>query len=155
MADLKVCLQKAGLRNVSTLLQSGNVIFESGLEGAQLKQTIESALTKSFKYPAKVQVLPLETLQKIIDQYPFGNAGDAQHDYVIFMENGLEEDLVTEQDDLAPGEQIQAGKGVVYWRVDKGSTLKSAFAKQLTRAKYKDCNTNRNLKTLRKIVDAT
>jgi uncharacterized protein (DUF1697 family) len=134
MADLKVCLEKAGLLNVVTLLQSGNVVFESTADAGELKQLIEATLTKTFDYPAKVQVFSIDQLRNLVAAYPFGVAGDNQHDYVIFMENNLEDELVAEGYMLAPGEKVAAGQGVVYWRVDKGSTLKSAFAKLLTKA---------------------
>lgn len=153
MADAKACLEKAGLQNVRTILQSGNVIFESDKSDIpEIKQLIERALTGSFNYQAKVQVLSIDNLQRIINDYPFGQAGVVQHDYVIFLENGLENEIVSEDYVLADGEKVKAGAGVIYWRVDKGSTLKSNFAKQLAKTKYKDFNTNRNLNTLRKII---
>lgn len=152
MADLRTCLGEAGLNNVVTLLQSGNVIFESDASAPALKKSIEAALTKAFKYPARVQVVPIERLQKIIDGYPFGTAGDQQHDYVIFIENGLEEAIVTDDYELGAGEKVQAGNGVIYWRVDRGLTLRSSFGKTLAKAKYKNFNTNRNIKTLRKML---
>jgi uncharacterized protein (DUF1697 family) len=152
MADLKTCLAEAGLSNITTFLQSGNVVFESALSAARLKKVIETALTTTFSYPAKTQVFTVHDLRKIAEDYPFGVAGDDQHDYVIFIENGLEKTLLQESYNLAPGEKVSAGKGVIYWRVDKGSTLRSSFAKLLTKAKYKDFNTNRNLKTLLKII---
>ena len=71
---------------------------------------------------------------------------------MIFLENGLEQAVFKEKYDLSAGERVQAGKSVVYWRVDKGSTLKSNFSKLLSRSKYKDFNTNRNLKTLKRIL---
>ncbi|HVV66745.1 MAG TPA: DUF1697 domain-containing protein [Candidatus Saccharimonadales bacterium] len=152
MADLKTCLEKAGLENVVTVLQSGNVVFESQLSSADLKKVIETTLTETFAYPAKAQVLSMNRLQKIVDGYPFGTASDRQHDYVIFIENALEEALLGETYNLAPGEQVQGGEGVVYWRVDKGLTLKSSFAKVLAKSKYRDLNTNRNIKTLKKLL---
>ncbi|MGC1176434.1 MAG: DUF1697 domain-containing protein [Candidatus Saccharimonadales bacterium] len=152
MTDLKACFEKMGLANISTLLQSGNVLFMSDKEPAALKRDIETGLTEWFGYAAKVQVLSVEKLEEIIAAYPFGAAGADQHDYVIFLENGLERSLLEDDYALADGEQVKAGSGVVYWRVDKGLTLQSSFAKLLTKAKYKDFNTNRNLKTLRKIT---
>lgn len=153
MADVKACLEKSGLQNVKTVLQSGNVIFESNeTDVSSLKGQIEVALTKTFNYPAKAQVLSADNLRKIIDNYPFGRAGASQHDYVIFMENGLENGIVKEDYKLAKDEKVRAGTGVVYWRVDKGSTLKSNFAKLLAKPQYKDFNTNRNLNTLRKLI---
>lgn len=152
MADLKICLEKAGLQNVTTVLQSGNVVFESSKTATELKKLLEETLAKTFAYPAKVQVISVDNLQKIVDKYPFGQADDTQHDYVIFMENSLEKELLKEAYDVMPGEQAQAGEGVVYWRVDKGLTLKSSFAKMLAKSKYREFNTNRNIKTLKKIL---
>lgn len=153
MVDLKTCLEKVGLREVKTLLQSGNVIFESDkTDTAELKKQIEQALTKTFGYPAKVQVVSDDNLKEIIDRYPFGPASPSQHNYVIFMENGLEKEILKEDYALAKEEKVKAGAGVIYWRVDKGSTLKSNFSRLLSKSKYKDFNTNRNLNTLKKCL---
>jgi uncharacterized protein (DUF1697 family) len=152
MAELRETLGDLGLSNVATVLQSGNVQFEAAGSAEKLKARIEAGLRKGFGYDAHVQVIWRERLKQVIDAYPFGTAGEDNHDYVIFMERGLEEDLAAEEVDLGRGEKVEAGEGVVYWRVDKGSTLQSAFGRLLTRAKYRDFNTNRNIRTLRKLV---
>jgi uncharacterized protein (DUF1697 family) len=154
MADLKTCLEKGGFKNVKTILQSGNVIFESDkTDIAQLKDQMENAITKSFNYPAKVQVIHIDDLKGIIDSNPFTDAPPKYHQYVIFIENNLEAQLVAEAGKQL-GEEVRAGNGVVYWKVQKGQTLKSPFAKLLTKSKYKDFNTNRNINTLQKIIAA-
>lgn len=155
MADLVACCEKAGLDQVQTVLQTGNVIFESDKSESEIKQLLEATLSTTFEYPAKVQVLSTRELQKIIDAYPFGAPRTDAHDYIIFIENELEQSLLGEEYELATGEKVAASSGAVYWRVEKGQTLKSAFAKVLTKAKYKSFNTNRNLNTLRKIVKAS
>jgi uncharacterized protein (DUF1697 family) len=39
MADLRICLEKAGFGDVKTILQTGNVIFESDIsDTAELKR---------------------------------------------------------------------------------------------------------------------
>jgi uncharacterized protein (DUF1697 family) len=152
MAELRPALAGLGLANVETVLQSGNVAFESPLSAAELKERIEDGLGRRFGYDAHVQVIDRDRLVKTIEAYPFGTADESRHDYVIFVERGLEKDLAAEKVDLGANEKIEAGDGVVYWRVDKGSTLQSAFGKLLTKTKYRDLNTNRNLRTLRKLV---
>ena len=152
MADLREALVEFGLENVETVLQSGNVRFDSSLGGEKLQRQIEAGLGKRFGYAAHVQVIERGKLERIVDAYPFGTAGESSHDYVIFMERGLEKELAAEKVELAKGERAEAGDGVVYWRVDKGSTLQSAFGKLLTKAKYRDFNTNRNVRTLRKLL---
>lgn len=152
MAELRDALTQLGLENVATVLQSGNVTFDSPLTAAKLQVQIEGALRKRFEYEAHAQVTEREQLRKIVEVYPFGTADADRHDYVIFMERGLEGDLAAEKVELAANEKVAAGDGVVYWRVDKGSTLQSAFGKLLTKAKYRDFNTNRNVRTLRKLL---
>jgi uncharacterized protein (DUF1697 family) len=151
MAELKVCFEKLGLKNVSTLLNSGNVIFESGLEESELKRKIEETLTGTFNYPAKVWVISLDNIEKIVDKNPFSNASADYHQYVIFFEENLEKDFVDEPMDLVD-EEVKAGKDVVYWKVEKGATLKSHHGKLLSKAKYKEFNTNRNINTLKKLL---
>lgn len=152
MADLKTCLGRAGFDNVKTVLQSGNVIFESDkTDTAKLKEQMEQALSETFSYPAKVQVIPMQKLKEIIAANPFAGAPADYHQYVIFIENDLETQLVAEAGRQL-GEQVQAGQNVVYWKVKKGDTLKTPFAKLLTKSKYKQFNTNRNINTLRKLI---
>jgi uncharacterized protein (DUF1697 family) len=154
MAELKTCLEKAGLKNVKTILQSGNVVFDSDeTDIPKMKQQIEEVLTKTFNYPAKVQVVSIEKLRKIIQANPFADAPADYHQYVIFIENDLEAGLVAEAGKQL-GEEARAGQGVVYWKVQKGQTLKTPFAKLLTKSKYKAFNTNRNINTLQKIMAA-
>src|SRR5437868_449507 len=90
MAELKASFEKAGLQAVKTLLNSGNVVFESDKTEQQLKKQIEETLTKTFGYPAKVWVLSVSELKNLVDANPFINAPKDYHQYVIFFENGLE-----------------------------------------------------------------
>jgi uncharacterized protein (DUF1697 family) len=152
IADLRWALDALGVENVQTVLQSGNVRFDSGLGAEKLQKAMETGLGKRFGYDAHVQVIERGRLERIVDAYPFDAVGEDKHDYVVFVERGLEEDLADEKVELGTGERVEAGDGVVYWRVDKGSTLQSAFGKLLTKAKYRDANTNRNLRTLRQLL---
>jgi uncharacterized protein (DUF1697 family) len=151
MADLKDCFQKLGFSNVRTLLQSGNVIFETDASSNSLKPRIEKALTQTFNYPAKVQVFSQIELRKIIEACPYASDDANLHAYVVFVENNLAGQLADETIDLGAGEEIRLGNGVVYWRCTRGNTLTSSFGKLLTKSKYQAFNTTRNLRTLRKI----
>jgi uncharacterized protein (DUF1697 family) len=151
MADLKDCLKAAGFGNVTTYLQSGNVVFESDKTEPHLKAELGALFTETFKYPARVQVISMEKLREIIAANPFAAAPADFHQYVIFIENDLETQLVEEAGKQL-GEDVKAGQNVVYWKIQKGQTLKTPFAKLLTKSKYKEFNTNRNLNTLQKIA---
>jgi uncharacterized protein (DUF1697 family) len=154
MAELRARLEELGCANVRTILQSGNVVLDSSKASAALKKAIETGLSEAFGYPAKVQVLGIEALRAIADASPFAD-DEERHSYVVFLENGLEVKLLEEAGDLDPAiDQIAGGDGVIYWQVPVGMTLKSPFARYLTLARYKAFNTNRNLKTLRKVIAA-
>jgi uncharacterized protein (DUF1697 family) len=154
MADLKLCFEKLGFQDVATALQTGNVIFTSDKSAAALKSTIEAGLTKTFDYPAFVLIVSLDSLRTIIESYPFADPDPEHHDYVVFFEDGLEKQLVDDATIDKAIEKVQAGAGVVYWRVAKGSTLKSSFARYLAKAPYKNAHTNRNIRTLEKVIRA-
>ena|ERR1700761_2480782 len=153
MAELKVCFERLGLDDVRTVLQTGNVIFRSEATAAELKQRVEAALTETFHYPAKVQVYAANALRQIVLHSPFTD-DSTHHTYIVFFEDDLAERVAAEVSGLDPElETIAPGAGVIYWRVLICMTLKTTFAKYLTKAAYKHSNTNRNIKTLRKIIN--
>ena len=154
MAELKSYFEDSGYGDVTTILQTGNVIFASTDGLAALKRAIEGGLSARFNYPAHVQIYPVAKLKRVVDASPFGSVDPATHSYVVFFEKGLEKQLVEEASGLDPDtEHIEMGDGVIYWNVLRGSTLQSGFAQYLTKARYKSFHTSRNINTLRKIVD--
>ena len=48
---------------------------------------------------------------------------------------------------------VQRGDGVVYWNPVKGTTVDTPFAKVLAKSRFKPTTTNRNLRTLTKLLD--
>ena len=154
MADLKACYEAAGFSDVSTLLQSGNVVFTSKLPDAEaVRAQLEAAVSARFNYPAKIHVLKQGALKPLVDNYPFDPADENYQHYIIFLRPGLAKKLAGAATDLDPDiEKVAPGTDVVYWRVQKGMTLKSTFGKTLTKPEFKDCHTNRNIKTVSKLL---
>lgn len=72
MEVLRALCESAGLKNVRTFLQAGNVAFESNAKNPSLiAAKIEKQLADSLKAEMKVIVLPLEELAKITKRDPF------------------------------------------------------------------------------------
>jgi uncharacterized protein (DUF1697 family) len=154
MFELKNCFESLGFQSVVTILQTGNVVFETSTSLSNLKEIIEDELARKFHSPIKVQVYSSDKLRVIVKSSPFA-PDDNHHSYVLFFENNLENQLINEANDInSDVDTVQIGDGVIYWRVPNGLTLKSSFAKYLTKTRYKNFNTNRNIKTLRKIIDS-
>lgn len=152
MADLRTAFAALGFADAETVLQTGNVIFSSDEPAEALKSRLEAGLKEAFHYPARVQVMNLERLARILETSPFA-ADEAHHSYILFFERGLERELfaaAAELDDQA--DELAPGDGVLYWRVAKGMTLKSPFARLLTKPDWRDYHTNRNANTVEKIL---
>ena len=153
MGDLKKFFEKLKYQNVSTILNTGNVIFDTDEPNIKkITEVLESGLTKQFKYPARVIVYNISNVEKVIQGYPFdSNEADSQH-YVVFLSSDIGDELVMSVRFDKKLEEVAVGDGVVYWKVLKGNTLKSKFGMLIAKAKYKEHNTVRNINTLRKVV---
>jgi uncharacterized protein (DUF1697 family) len=154
MADVAAVFTDLGLSNVKTVLASGNVLFDSDHPVAKLKPRIEKALGDRFGYEAWVHVLDLDTIERIVRDFPFDAEREGWHPYVIFTsDEALADELLALEGSLDNQlESIRRGDGVVYWTVERGSTLGSTFGKATGRARFKETTTTRNLRTLQKLL---
>jgi uncharacterized protein (DUF1697 family) len=154
MADLAALFTDLGFGNVRTVLASGNVLFDADGTAAALKDSIEHALTARFGYDAYVFVHPQSYLSAVADACPFDEHVAGRHAYVVFVaDESVLGELAALADTLDPSvERIAVGDGVVYWEVEKGETIGSVFGKKIGASRFKAVTTNRNLRTVRKLV---
>ncbi len=154
MADLKEVFDALGFENVRTVLASGNVLFDADDDPATAKAGIEAALTARFGYEAYTFVLEQSFLTRVVEAYPFDATRTDRHSYVVFVSDpAVLEEFAARSGDLDPKvECIEQGEAVLYWQVEKGSTLDSAVGKQSGAARYKATTTVRNLNTLRRLI---
>lgn len=72
MVELKNLYESLGLVDVTTYLQSGNVIFNSlDHEASNLVQLIEMKIEQSFGYHVSVFIKATQDFHRIIEQNPF------------------------------------------------------------------------------------
>jgi uncharacterized protein (DUF1697 family) len=127
MPALKACFEAQGLCNVSTYIQSGNVLFTAGGESRQaregrearetLTRQIEKALSETFAYPSRVVVRSFEEMKAIVDGAPkgFGQKPDAYRYDVVFLKHPLTAAEALASMTPKPGvDRVVAGDGVLY-----------------------------------------
>jgi len=90
MAGLKKCLEGLGFSNVSTFLNTGNVILDSDKPAKQVAEVIDNALPATFKLDSDlVRVLALSRSQfrAVVDGKPkgFGEEPGKYHSDAIFL----------------------------------------------------------------------
>lgn len=74
MGDLRKLFEKLKFTNVKTLLNSGNVVFESSESNKEnLREKIEKALMSTCGFEVFVIVLSHKEIQKLVDEDPFKN----------------------------------------------------------------------------------
>ncbi|MFB9309608.1 uncharacterized protein (DUF1697 family) [Agromyces hippuratus] len=155
-ADLRELFLRLGFGGVRTVLASGNVVFESETKETReaLKARIEQALRERFDYDAWIVLVTRAELQRAVDGFPFDADDERRQPWVIFAsESAVIDELAGFAADAdAEVDPIARGDGVVYWNPVKGTTVDTPFAKLLAKARFKPSTTNRNLRTLRKML---
>lgn len=157
-ADLAEVMTGAGAQAVRTVLTSGNVRFEMDAAPSArttLKASIEHALRERFGYDAWIVLVTVDELRAAIDGFPFDAEDALRQPWVIFgSEQAALDELGEAAASLDPAvDPIASAPGVIYWNPAKGSTTDTPFAKVIARTAYRSTTTNRNLRTLRKILD--
>ena len=71
MAELKRMFEALGFSRVQTFIQSGNVLFESAEEAAELRPRIEQAITATFGMTVPVVLRTAAQLEQVITACPF------------------------------------------------------------------------------------
>lgn len=153
-AELAAEFTGLGLERVRTVLASGNVAFAAAGGRAELKATIEAALRERFGYEAWIVLVTREEMAAAIAAFPFDGEDQSRQPWVIFCSTGaVLRELAEAGAGLDPAvDPVAPGPGVVYWNPVKGTTLGTPFAKLLAKARFRATTTNRNLRTLRKIL---
>jgi uncharacterized protein (DUF1697 family) len=72
MEDLRACMAKSGFKNISTYIQSGNILFESeNVTDQELETRIGSAILNDFGFQVPVEIISMIKLKQILEENPF------------------------------------------------------------------------------------
>jgi uncharacterized protein (DUF1697 family) len=88
MKELASLFEQAGFKNIKTILNSGNVIFESKeLPEAKIVDKMEKAIAAKFGFEVGVQVRKLDEIKMIVEKNPFRplKPDKDTHWYVTFL----------------------------------------------------------------------
>lgn len=88
MADLRELLSKNGLKNVQTYIQSGNVIFESDKNSAELSKNISTYIYKKYNFEVPVLITTAVRFEYALKNNPYikeDSEVDTKKLYVTFL----------------------------------------------------------------------
>lgn len=153
MADVCQVFKEAGMKEVVSILASGNIVFSSDKKAEELKKILEKAMSDHFSYEAFLFIRSQGETETFWNSNPFTKNEDL-HIYAFVGNPGVDNMLMQEFDNAAKteNEKAQIVNDIFYWQVPKGNTLDSTFGKILGKKSLKDQFTSRNINTFEKIL---
>ena len=154
MAEVVEVFVRQGMKNVSSVLATGNILFESEENPLELRVKLEKALSEHFDYEAFLFLKSDVQVKEILENLPF-QKNESLHIYSFICENGDEDVLFEEfkKVNQQKDEEAEIINQNFYWKIQKGKTLDSEFGKILGKKSFKDKFTSRNINTIEKIVN--
>ena len=118
MPALKAAFEAEGFGDVSTYIQSGNVLFGSPQKGSKaLTERIEAMLAASFDYIPTVVVRSRAQMRSVVEKAPkgFGTKPDTYRYEVLFLKEPLTAKAALKHVPTNPAvDTAHAGVGVIY-----------------------------------------
>ena len=155
MRSLKESFEKMGFTQVSTYINSGNIIFTTKDDDARkLEVKIEQMLLKEYQLDSKVVLRNLAEMAKLVKGLPPGWGGDSSWRYnVIFLRHTIDsKKILADLPVKSDIEEIVYRPGTLLWSAQASEASRSNMVKLASKKIYKDM-TVRNLNTTRKLYE--
>ena len=153
MKTLKELLEGLGLRDVVTYLNSGNVVFESGLSASELTRLIEDELERSFGQKVPTLVKTSAEMADIAASIPseWGN-NDREQTYVAYLfDDAARPEIVSELPVKREFMNIFYAHKAIVWNIKRENYNRSQITRIVGHSAYPRMTT-RNVNTARKLA---
>ena len=154
MSELKSAFEMAGLTEVRTVLNSGNIIFSS--EADMNEEIIENIILEHFKMKIPVYLMKIEDLEDILAHSPkWWNTGkkDRYDNLIFIIPPAKSSDVYSEIGEPKKGlEKIEGYKEVIFWSFSRKDYQKTNWWSKTASANIGAKLTIRTANTVRKIV---
>lgn len=157
MLDLKKELEKIGYFNVTTYLNSGNVILESEKNEDTISNNIHDIILNKFNLNIPIFIIAYIELKELVNNAPiwWGTNKKEIYDNIIFIIKPFKIDEVTnELGNLNKEiEQKENYKNNIFWSYNLNNYRKSNWWSKSAQGKVKDMITIRTANTIRKLLE--
>ncbi len=152
MAPLRTALTKAGLEDVRTYIQSGNVVAASNLGQARLEKLVHDVIAKNFGGDITVVARMAAQFADTIKKNPFVRAEKSRLYFSLLAsqpEPGLVKELLST--DFSP-DKVRVVDDVIYTLYETKYS-DSRFNNNFFERKLKIAATTRNFNTMTKLIE--
>ncbi|NAS12759.1 DUF1697 domain-containing protein [Poritiphilus flavus] len=155
MLDLKHCFERSGYSEVTTYIQSGNVVFKvKKSDVIKIADDIHDAIQTTFGFDVPVVVLEVDELRSILDVNPFSEDPEFENEklyYTILKSEPQPENLASFTEEKYENEKCVVLGKCAYLFCMKGAG-KAKLNNNLIERKLKVQATTRNQRTLLKLL---
>lgn len=161
MAQLRTALSDAGLSDVRTYIQSGNVVATTASKAtaASVARQVEAVITAEFGITVPVVAVTAGGLRAIVEANPYADEPDPRRVHVLFLVDDapdvadrLEEVAAKARAKLDSGERVTAVGPAIYLHTPDGFGT-SELAKALSGKRVGINATARNWRTVLTLLD--
>jgi uncharacterized protein (DUF1697 family) len=154
MPKLKLAFESLGCENVSTYINSGNVIFSDKRPAKELVPLTETAIAKDFGLEVRVVLRNLENIQKLCREIPARWTNDSQQKTdVLFLWDEIDSADILDKVVINPEiENARYIAGALVWNIGRENVTKGGGVKLIKTDFYRHM-TARNINTVRKLYD--
>jgi uncharacterized protein (DUF1697 family) len=123
MASLRELVLGLGYRDVTTLIASGNVMFDARGSEATIAKKIEDALRTKLGLDTDVLVRTADQLAPIVKSHAFADRGsDGSRLHVVFLRDAPTKAAIAKLDpSRSPGDEILVRGREIHWHTPKGA----------------------------------
>jgi uncharacterized protein (DUF1697 family) len=154
MAELKLLYEGIGLKDVSTYIQSGNVLFRTTRkENIETLQTrISEVIKQHYEYDVPVIIRTVEEMEQVIENNPYIKAYENDKLYVTFLTEAPSKDYIKQLNSIEQGaDKFELIDREIFLYVPEGYG-KTKLSNTFFEKKLKQQATTRNLNTVKKLA---
>ena len=155
MKALASRLERLGLQNIATYINSGNVVFRAaGTDARSLERRIERVLSSELGVPVKSVVRSQAEMSRLVKKIATTWKLDPAWRYnVIFLRHPIDSPKVLDGFELKPDiERVTYCPGTLLWSARVNALTRTAMLKVSSRPVYQDM-TVRSVNTTRKVLE--
>ena len=154
MATAREIIAGLGLADVSSYVNSGNIVFSSGGRAADHEAAIRSALEREFGFELTTFVRTAAQVRILVDERPFGDLASGHTHFALLpltrltaRERRAVQAMSNDRD------EVVVGRRDVHWLIRAKSTETTLGPKQWLRTLPDNPTTARNLTMLTRLVE--
>ncbi len=156
MEPLKELYRSLGLRDVCTVLQSGNVLFRSNLKDREkLAKRIKQELERRFESQIEVLLRTLEEIKTLVERGPqMAERTDPSKLLVMFLTGVPDKRMQEELHKAHAGPELIEVRGPEVYLYYPNGVGRSKLSNAFIEAKLKMAGTSRNWNTIAKLIES-